>query len=95
MNFEEWAISELMEGNNDPLAFRKDVHGRYMDGPMQLAYRGWKGATQAEREACAKVCDEIANATEPDDFALDAVNEAAAAIRMRSNKEVSEGENGK
>jgi hypothetical protein len=38
-----------------------------------------------EREACAVLCDEIANATEPDDFALDAVNDAASAIRMRSN----------
>ena len=39
----------------------------------------------AEREACAKVCDEIANSEEPYDFAIDAVNAAGAAIRMRSN----------
>jgi hypothetical protein len=50
-----------------------------------VAKCAWEAATKAEREACAKVCDDIANATEPDDFALDAVNEAAAAIRLRSN----------
>ena len=42
-------------------------------------------AKAVEREACAKLCDRLANDTEPDDFALDAVNDAAIAIRMRSN----------
>ena len=42
-------------------------------------------ATMEERESCAQLCDEIANNTEPDDFALDAVNAAAAKIRERSN----------
>lgn len=41
----------------------------------------WRSSLNAKREACAVLCDEIANATEPDDFALDAVNEAASAIR--------------
>ena len=57
-----------------------------LDPAQQLVAKcAWEAATKAEREACAKVCDDIANATEPDDFALDAVNEAAAAIRLRSN----------
>ena len=47
-----------------------------------------RAAASAEREACAKVCDEIANAEEPYDFAIDAVNAAGAAIRMRSNVEL-------
>lgn len=42
-------------------------------------------AVAEEREACAKLCDEIANNTETDDFALDSVNAAAAEIRKRSN----------
>ena len=32
-------------------------------------------------EACAAVCDEKGNVSEPDDFALDAVYDCAAAIR--------------
>jgi len=40
-------------------------------------------AQKQEREKCAAICDEIANSTEPDDFAIDAVNEAAISIRNR------------
>jgi len=37
-----------------------------------------------EREACAKIARNVANATEPDDFALDKCNEIEDAIRARS-----------
>lgn len=40
----------------------------------------------AEREACAQVCDGIALATTPDDFALDAAEACAATIRARLRK---------
>ena len=32
-------------------------------------------------ERCAKICDDIADITDPDDFALDAARDCAAAIR--------------
>ena len=40
-------------------------------------------AVLAEREACAVICDDAATESEPDDFALDALNHCAAAIRAR------------
>ena len=78
MTFEEWAISELMEGGSDPMAFRKDVLGRYKDGPLQVAYRAWEATTKAEREACAMVCDVA-------EMNGKGAHYAAEAIRMRSN----------
>lgn len=37
----------------------------------------------AEREACAAIAENVGNATEPDDFALDKCYEIEAAIRAR------------
>jgi hypothetical protein len=39
----------------------------------------------AEREACAKIARKVANATRPDDFALDKCYEIENAIRARGN----------
>ena len=44
----------------------------------------WDEATKAEREACAKVCDEIAN--KPSNVVLGVALECAAAIRARGEK---------
>jgi hypothetical protein len=38
-----------------------------------------------EREACAKIARKVANATRPDDFALDKCYEIEIAIRARGN----------
>jgi hypothetical protein len=38
-----------------------------------------------EREACAKLARKVANATRPDDFALDKCYEIEIAIRARGN----------
>jgi hypothetical protein len=38
-----------------------------------------------EREACAKIARKVANATRPDDFALDKCFEIENAIRARGN----------
>lgn len=43
-------------------------------------------AAEIRREAmqeCAEICDILANLSEPDDFALDVLRQAAAAIRAR------------
>jgi len=70
MTFEEFAKAELPhEASNVVWAMKK----------------AWDAGMAEEREKCANVCDGIANKTKPDDFALDAVNEVADAIRARSN----------
>ena len=58
--------------------------GAYTKSKLLKIKAAMREAVEREREECAKVCDELANATEPDDFALDLVNEAADLIRMRS-----------
>ena len=54
--------------------------------PAYWAWEGWLAGVKAEREACAKVCDELAelNRQNPTD-ALWQWEECAAAIRNRSN----------
>jgi len=44
----------------------------------------WDEATKAEREACAQVCDEIAN--KPSNVVLGVAINCAAAIRARGEK---------
>ena len=52
-------------------------HGRIFD-------YAWEQAIQAEREACAKVCDDIAN--KPSNIVLGVALDCAAAIRARGEK---------
>lgn len=79
--FEHW----YSYGAVSPKSVERTSGGEYRLMGAAISWKAWKASALAEREACAKVCDEIANATEPDDFALDAVNAAAAQIRGRSN----------
>ena len=83
MNWEQLSREVARETGCDP------DFGFSQDGQHPWVVAAIRIATLKEREACAKICDEIANATAPDDFALDAVNSAGNAIRMRSNAEVS------
>ena len=56
------------------------------DTPAYWAWEGWVAGVKAEREACAKVCDELAelNRQSPTD-AVWQWEECAAAIRNRGN----------
>ena len=69
MTFDEWAKSRPLGEPNS--------HG-YL-----TAKAAWQAATRAEREECAKVCDEYAKeSSNPMNFA----ENCAAAIRARSKK---------
>jgi uncharacterized hydantoinase/oxoprolinase family protein len=46
---------------------------------------GLNDGKKAEREACAKIARKVANATRPDDFALDKCYEIENAIQARGN----------
>jgi hypothetical protein len=46
---------------------------------------GLNDGKKAEREACAKIARKVANATRPDDFALDKCYEIENAIRSKGN----------
>jgi len=71
MTFEKWRAEKLDHGyGNTEILIRE----------------AWQYSAEEEREACAQVCELIANDSDPDDFAFDAVNSAADAIRMRSNR---------
>ncbi len=66
----------------------------FLQSPRAAAGRGtmlrvealmaaYESGAAAEREECAVLCEDRANATVPEDFALDALRYAAAAIRAR------------
>ena len=67
-----WDEDDLTtEGNN------------FVDGtPAYWAWEGWCAAVKAEREACAKVCEELGMAT---NGMHERNHECAAAIRARGN----------
>lgn len=72
MTFEEWWANWSPE----PV---KDEYER------TLAKRAWEAATKAEREACAKVCENMANGHTTTKASALMARECMAAIRMRSN----------
>ena len=74
--FNDWWNGDEMSKDN--------LHAE--DTPAYWAWEGWVAGVKAEREACAKVCDELAelNRQNPTD-ALWQWEECAAAIRNRSN----------
>ena len=72
MSFEKWWAEQETR-----------IKHRNWGEDMQCA---WDAATKEERKTCAEICDDIANETDPDDFAIDAVNGAADAIRKRPNQ---------
>lgn len=78
--FEEWANLSIgmIERSTEP-----GYTHQYEDSSTQIAWAAWDAATKAEREACAKVCDDI-----DDDQGGDPIRAGvcADAIRARSNK---------
>jgi len=68
--------------NGDEMS-KDNLHAE--DTPAYWAWEGWLAGVKAEREACAKVCNELAelNRQSPTD-ALWQWDECAAAIRNRS-----------
>ena len=77
--FNKWWDNDLLTENNP-----------YVDGtPAFWAWEGWCAAVKAEREACAKVCDDLSppcgyNLTEISFWDVTSL-ECAAAIRNRGN----------
>lgn len=55
------SMRERFEAWYDAFAFRRDFN-KY--GPSGAAFEVWQAATLAERERCAKVCEELANLME-------------------------------
>ena len=46
-------------GELDEAVFDRDSAGDYVLPTVYATFFGWKAATKAERERCAKVCDEL------------------------------------
>ena len=72
MTFEEW-----LEGDEGVLMFGLKLRPEWIAG----ARIGWDAATLVEREACAKVCEELMACDEDDPG-----ESFAEAIRIRSNE---------
>ena len=53
--FEQWAIKELMEGDNDPTTFRVNEFGKYRDWPLQMAYRGYLAGRNDQKQKDAEI----------------------------------------
>jgi len=47
----------------------------------EIARMAWDAALKVAREECVEICDRIASESEPDDFALDAINSVIESIR--------------
>ena len=74
MKFEQWWSTGTRSSNNPYKA----------DSPAFWAWEGWQAGVGIEREACAQVCDEIAN--KPSNVVLGVALDCAAAIRARGEK---------
>jgi hypothetical protein len=76
--FNKWWDNDLLTEDNP-----------YVDGtPAFWAWEGWCSAVKAEREACAKVCDEYSATGKIEEFDrgwLACAKNTAAAIRNRGN----------
>ena len=73
--FESWAATHDMDLTPTPIAC---YSGIYSDCNTDYAWLAWQSATLAERERCAKVCEDIADLVDYPAFA----NECADAIRQ-------------
>jgi hypothetical protein len=79
MQGEEHMKTEFNEWWNEDLLTEDNPH---VDGtPAYWAWEGWCAGVKAEREACAKVCEERLGPTATDFYG----KTYAAAIRNRSN----------
>jgi len=65
------------------LQYGAEQPGITFDSEALLRYT--RKVQEMEREACAKVCDELAADVPDNDTDSDAINACAAAIRARSN----------
>ena len=71
--FNKWWDNDLLTENNP-----------YVDGtPAFWAWEGWCAAVKAEKEACAKVCDDYD--VKYDVCSSDTAESIATAIRARGN----------
>lgn len=58
--FEEWITAPPFERNVERCSDLSAWLGSYRDIRTDLAWQAWKESAKVEREACAKVCREIA-----------------------------------
>lgn len=65
-------------------AFAEQYNHR-LHGPSDAFKFAWEAATEAEREACAKVCEELDSASYP--YVVVFPDKCAAAIRQRGKYE--------
>jgi hypothetical protein len=72
--FNEWWNGNI---HNDANPYREDT-------PAYWAWEGWQAAVKAEREKCAKVCEDIDKEYEGEDVLA---TWCAAAIRARGPQE--------
>ena len=56
--------------------------GNYRDYRVQLAWDIWQAAEAGAAKRCAEICRDVANGTEPEEFALDAANACASQIEI-------------
>lgn len=80
--FEEWA--KLNTGRTGRCTEPGYTH-QYQDSHTQMAWIAWGAATKAEREACAKVCENLTIVPGMQNYTSTL---CAAEIRMRSNAEL-------
>jgi hypothetical protein len=81
--FEAWANDRMWDTS-------RGKTGNYRMWQTDSAWLGWQAAAAAEREACAKVCDDLADSGyqyEPGKWCYDpSAKECAAAIRNREQE---------
>ncbi len=71
-----------------------DSATKHQDARMPTPWKIWQAATLAEREACAKVCDDAVSSlaacpkSEKNEAAISALKQQACMIRSRSNAEL-------
>lgn len=84
--FEKWYQEEVTGCNGEWLV--KDDGGQYVERSTREAWIVWQQASNSEREACAKVCDDLVHALDGggNQYRRPAHAEhCAAKIRARSN----------
>jgi len=77
-------IDMAREAGFETMITKGKIHGFDRDGDYTEELKSFEALIRAdEREACAKIARKVANATRPDDFALDKCYEIEIAIRAR------------
>jgi hypothetical protein len=80
--FEKWKTEASLYMANFSRCADPGFDHEYEMPQMQAAWQAWQAAAKAEREACAKVCE---NRPDPAGKFSDQYADCAKAIRMRAN----------